>query len=144
MPGERLVLDPEPDFDFAGKEIERDLLNAIVHCRVRETLAIVRKRLETGGVRFGARGAGLRFTGGCSMLRGIEKLAEEVFGIPVSRAHFADISTAASFFENPRLSCTLGLVNLEPETTARPSQFRPKQKKPNTHEISTRHPLPGK
>lgn len=71
------------------------MLNTIVHCRVRETFESVKRCLESSGVRLDSLIAGLHLTGGCSTLHGIRELAEEVFGIPASRARVKGISNVA-------------------------------------------------
>ncbi len=109
MLGERIVLRSERD--FGGKEIERGMLNTIVHCRVRETFELVRKRLQTRGVRCESLGTGVHLTGGCSMLRGIDELAQEVFGLPAHLARVKGILSGPSgTIDDPRHSCAIGLV----------------------------------
>src|SRR4051812_26150698 len=44
LPGETVVL--KDDSGFAGKEVERETLNTIIHLRVRETLELLRRTLE--------------------------------------------------------------------------------------------------
>ena len=66
-PGEVIVLKDETG--FAGKEIEREMLNTIIHCRVREAFELLKKRLEDES-NLPFLGAGLMLTGGCSLLKG--------------------------------------------------------------------------
>ena len=109
MPGERIALKDETG--FAGKEIEREMLNTIIHCRVRETFELVKKQLDAKGARTDFLGAGVQLTGGCSMLRGIDELAQEVFGLPVHVTCVkGTMSGPTSAFENPQYSCAIGLV----------------------------------
>jgi cell division protein FtsA len=109
VPGERILLKDETG--FAGKEVEREMLNTIVHCRVRETFELVRKRLDASGARLDFLGAGVQLTGGCSMLQGIDELAQEVFGLPVHVTCVkGSMSGPTSAFENPQFSCAIGLV----------------------------------
>ena len=72
----------------------------------------VKMRLEARGVRLDFLHAGVPLTGGCSPLPGIRELAEEVFGIPASRARLKGFSTVGSALENPRFACALVLVKL--------------------------------
>ena len=44
LPGETLQLPPEPG--FAGREIERETLNSIVHFRLREAFELLKRQLE--------------------------------------------------------------------------------------------------
>ncbi|MGB8169223.1 MAG: cell division protein FtsA [Chthoniobacteraceae bacterium] len=118
LPGETVKLKDETG--FAGKEIEREMLNTIVHCRVRETFELLKKRLDVDNcLRF--LGAGMMLTGGCSQLKGIQHLAEEVFGMPVHVTHAQTVSGLTSAFENPQFSTAIGLIKYAEATQpARP------------------------
>lgn len=126
MPGERVVLKDETG--FAGKEVEREMLNTIIHCRARETFELVKKRLDASGARLDFLGAGVQLTGGCSMLKGIDDLAQDVFGLPVHVTCVkGTMSGPTSAFENPQYSCAIGLVKYAQAMTAgvrRPSLIR--------------------
>ena len=106
-PGEVLVLKDETG--FAGKEIEREMLNTIVHMRLRETFELLRRELEPLNI-LHYLGGGLLLTGGCSLIRGIDVLAEEIFGLPVHLTHAKTMSGLTSAFENPQLSAAIGLI----------------------------------
>lgn len=106
-PGEMVVLRDEAG--FAGKEIEREMLNTIIHCRVRETLELIKRRLEDGQY-LDLLGAGVLITGGSSRLKGIKELAEDVFGIPVHVTHAQEVSGPTAAFEDPQLSAAIGLI----------------------------------
>ncbi len=83
LPGETLYLPPEPG--FAGREIERETLNSIIHFRLREAFELLKRQLETEPyLRY--LGAGVVLTGGCSLIHGINHLAEEILGLPVQPA----------------------------------------------------------
>ncbi len=106
-PGEAIVLKDETG--FAGKTIEREMLNTIIHCRVRESFELLKKRLdEENYLQF--LGAGMMLTGGCSLLKGINHLAEEVFGLPVHVSHAQTVSGLTSAFENPQFTTAIGLI----------------------------------
>ena len=115
-PGEIIVL--KDDTGFAGKEIQREMLNAIVHCRVRETFELLKRRLDEEG-HLPYLGAGVMLTGGCSLLQGIDQLAEEIFGMPAHLTHAHTVSGLTSAFENPQFSTAIGLLKyaeaLQPE-----------------------------
>jgi cell division protein FtsA len=106
-PGETITLKDETG--FAGKEIEREMLNTIIHCRVRETFELLKRQIEQENY-LHFLGAGMLLTGGCSMLKGIDHLAEEVFGLPVHITHAQTVSGLTSAFENPQLSAAIGLI----------------------------------
>jgi len=104
--GEAIALKDETG--FAGKEIEREMLNAIVHCRARETLELLKRQIDESYLPY--LGAGLMFTGGCSQLDGIDQLAEEIFGMPVHLTHARAVSGLTSAFEDPIYSTAIGLI----------------------------------
>ena len=107
LPGETIVL--KDDSGFAGKEVERETLNTIIHMRLRETLELLKRQLdEESFVNYV--GAGIFITGGCSLLNGIEHLAEEIFEMPAHVAHAQTMSGLTSAFENPQFSTAIGLI----------------------------------
>jgi len=108
IPGERVILKDETG--FAGKEVEREMLNTIINCRVGEILELVKRRLEAEGARLGYLGTGVQLTGGSSLLKGIDRLAEEVFNLPVHVTHAKTMSGITSAFENPQFSTAIGLT----------------------------------
>ncbi|HEV7869024.1 MAG TPA: cell division FtsA domain-containing protein, partial [Chthoniobacteraceae bacterium] len=107
LPGETVTLKDETG--FAGKEIEREMLHNIIHCRVRETFELLKRRLDTDNY-LHFLGAGMMLTGGCSQLKGIQHLAEDVFGLPVRVTHAQTVSGLTSAFENPQFSTAIGLI----------------------------------
>jgi cell division protein FtsA len=106
-PGEKITL--KNDTGFSGKEIDREMLNMIIHARVAELFTILKKRIHEV-VPEHLLGAGILLTGGCSMLRGVREVAESIFESPVSLAHAHSVSGPTSAFENPQLSTCIGLV----------------------------------
>ena len=69
------------DSGFAGKEVERETLNTIIHLRLRETFELLKRSSRKS--RFSTTlGEGIFITGGCSQLNGIDNLAEEIFEMP--------------------------------------------------------------
>jgi len=107
LPGETILL--KDDSGFAGKEIERETLNTIIHLRVRETFELLKRRLDEEPF-LNYLGAGVFVTGGCSLLNGIDHLAEEVFEMPAHIAHAQTMSGLTSASENPQLSTAIGLI----------------------------------
>jgi cell division protein FtsA len=107
LPGETVLL--KDDSGFAGKEIERETLNTIIHLRLRETFELLKKRLEEDPF-INYLGEGIFITGGCSQLNGIDNVAAEVFGIPARVCHAQTMSGLTSAFENPQFSTAIGLV----------------------------------
>jgi cell division protein FtsA len=107
LPGETVLL--KDDSGFAGKEVERETLNTIIHMRLRETFELLKRRLEDEPF-LDYLGEGIFITGGCSQLNGIDNLAEDVFGIPARAAHARTMSGLTSAFENPQFSAAIGLI----------------------------------
>jgi cell division protein FtsA len=107
LPGETILL--KDDSGFAGKEIERETLNTIVHMRVREVFELLKRTLEEESF-INYTGAGIFITGGCSLLNGIDHLAGEIFEMPAHVAHAQTMSGLTSAFENPQFSTAIGLI----------------------------------
>ncbi len=107
FPGEMILL--KDDSGFAGKEIERETLNTIIHMRLRETLELLKRRLDEEPF-INYLGAGIFITGGCSLLNGIDNLAEEIFEMPAHVAHAQTTSGVTSAVENPQFSTAIGLI----------------------------------
>src|SRR6186997_3221760 len=107
LPGETVLL--KDDSGFAGKEVERETLNTIIHMRLRETFELLKRRLEDEPF-LDYLGEGIFITGGCSQLNGIDNLAEDVFGIPARGCHAQTMSGLTSAYENPQFSAAIGLI----------------------------------
>jgi len=97
------------DSGFAGKEIERETLNTIIHLRLRETFELLKRKLEEEQF-INYISEGVFITGGCSHLQGIDHLAEEIFELPARVAHAQTMSGLTSAFENPQFSAAIGLI----------------------------------
>jgi len=76
---------------------------------VRETFDLLKRTLEEENY-LDFLGAGIFLTGGCSLLKGIEHLTEEIFGMPVHVTHAQTMSGLTSAFENPQFSAAIGLI----------------------------------
>ena len=107
LPGEMILL--KDDSGFAGKEIERETLNTIIHLRMREAFELLKRRLDEEPY-LGYLGAGIFITGGCSLLSGIDYLASEIFEIPANLTHAQAAWGVTSAVENPQFSTAIGLV----------------------------------
>ncbi len=106
-PGETVLL--KDDSGFAGKEIERETLNTIIHLRLRETFELLKRKLEEEPF-INYISEGIFITGGCSHLKGIDHLAEEIFEMPARVTHAQTMSGLTSAFENPQFSAAIGLI----------------------------------
>ena len=107
-PGETVALKDESR--FVGKEVEREMLNTIINLRVRETFELLKRKLQQQENYLDYLGAGIFITGGCSMLRGIDHLAEEVFDVPVHIGRAQSMAGVTSAVENPQFSTAIGLI----------------------------------
>ncbi len=94
---------------FVGCEVEREHLNNIIYCRLRETFELVKRDLDEGRI-LSYLGAGVMLTGGGSLIRGIDQLASEVFGLPVRLTRPETVSGITSHFEDPTLSTAIGVT----------------------------------
>ena len=107
LPGETISLKDETG--FAGREIDREMLNTIIHMRVRETFELIKRTVDEEP-QLHMLGAGLFLTGGSSLLRGIGALAHEVFGIPVHVGQAQSTSGLTAASDNPRFATAIGLL----------------------------------
>jgi cell division protein FtsA len=123
LPGETILL--KDDSGFAGKEIERETLNTIIHLRVRETFELLKRRLEEESY-LSYLGGGIFITGGCSLLNGIDHLAGEILELPARVVHAHTTSGLTSAVENPQFSTAIGLIKYAQavQTDRRPRGFR--------------------
>ena len=107
LPGETILL--KDDSGFAGKEIERETLNTIIHLRLRETFELLKRTVEEEPF-INYVGAGIFITGGCSLLSGIDHLAGEVFEMPAHVTHAQTLAGLTSAVENPQFATAIGLL----------------------------------
>lgn len=97
----------EDDNGFAIGEVERAFLNEVIQLRVREILDQVRARCEGHLDRLAA---GIFLTGGTSLLKGIDVVARDVFGMKVTRAGSTPFSGVTDMFDKPQYSAPIGLI----------------------------------
>lgn len=106
-PGEMITL--KNDAGFSGKEVEREMLNSIIHARVREMFSLIAKEIFAE-IPSHMLGAGVFLTGGTSHLNGIREVAETVFEMPVHLARDAGVAGPKSILNNPQYSTAIGVV----------------------------------
>ena len=82
-------------------------LNEVIHLRTREILEKIKDRCQD---HLGRLAAGVYLTGGVSLMKGIDGVARDVFGIKVTRAGSAQVSGVTAMFENPQFSTPIGLI----------------------------------
>lgn len=106
--GARGTVDVE-DPTYAGGQIERRVLNIVAEARVRELLALLKRRINfERHAQF--IGGGILVTGGTAELKGIAPLISEVFGVPARVALPRPLMGPSMLFESPRFSTPLGIV----------------------------------
>lgn len=97
------------DGTFAGREVERELLDQIIESRVRETFEVIKTRIGEDGNR-SRLGGGVVITGGSSLLHGLDDLVQEVFGVPVKVPKSNGTTWLSSLVDNPRYVTAIGLI----------------------------------
>ncbi len=93
---------------FEESEIERSLLNDIIHGRLEETLELLRDKLPENSLK--SIGSGVFLTGGSSHMRGFNELANNIFNLPIYQAERSNISGVHANFRDPQYSTAVGLI----------------------------------
>jgi cell division protein FtsA len=101
------ILEVEDDTGHVIGEIERGFLYEILYLRAQEIFEQVKARCEA---HVGHLGAGVYLTGGVSLMKGIDAVARDVFGIKVTKVGSAPVSGVTATFENPKYSTPIGLI----------------------------------
>ncbi len=101
------LLQIEDDTGHIIGEVERAFLNEVISLRAQEILGQVKARC---GAHVGHLGAGVFLTGGVSLLKGIDAVARDVFGVKVTKVGSAPVSGVTATFENPKYSAPIGLI----------------------------------
>ena len=95
---------------FNGREIDLQELHKIIYMRLAEIFECVKKPLDAWG-HLDRAGSGIFLTGGTSLLKGIDRVALQVFGdIPVVRSRPAPVNGTTAVAEDPRYSTPIGLI----------------------------------
>jgi cell division protein FtsA len=97
----------EDDNGMNVGELERGFLNEVMYLRTKEILQHVKHRVEG---HLGKLAAGVYLTGGVSLMKGVDAVCREVFGLKVTRAGSAPVSGVTATFENPQYSAPIGLI----------------------------------
>ncbi len=103
------VISLKREVGLPDRQVSREKLARIMHLRVEETLALIRKELEKQGL-MEYIGAGVFITGGCARLRGLEALAQKIFELPIHIGHSHTVGGPTSAIESPEYSTAIGLV----------------------------------
>jgi cell division protein FtsA len=97
----------EDDNGMHVGDVERGFLNEVIFLRTQEILTQVRGRVED---HLGKLAAGVYITGGVSLMKGVDAVAKEVFGLKITKAGSAPVSGVTATFENPQYSAPIGLI----------------------------------
>lgn len=100
---------PPPEVGFPDRPVSLSALHTVINARARETLEMVKTRIEQceSGRRFGA---GVILTGGGARLRGITEIAEKVFNLPCRIGTPRDVDGIAAAIEGPEYAVAVGMV----------------------------------
>ncbi len=97
---------------IAGRDvrlINKRILAEVIEARFREIFQMIQIKLDNSGFRLSC-GAGVVLTGGSSLLKDIDKLAEEVMGMPVRIGSPSKIKGLSDLVESPKYSTAIGLI----------------------------------
>lgn len=108
------------------KTIPAKYISEIIQPRCEEMLVMIRKEItECSGYELAT--CGLVFTGGASLLRGFDKMAESLLGLPVRLGQPVNILGHMAAVRNPVYSMAVGLVTYayqsSPESTSHDDVF---------------------
>ena len=94
---------------LADREVSKAQLCQIMNARIEETLNFVKQDLDKHKL-IDYLGAGVFITGGCARLRGLERVASEIFGLPVHIGHSQTVNGPTAAIESPAYSTAIGLI----------------------------------
>lgn len=97
--------------DRPNRRIQRDVLASVIGPRVEEILELALNELRRNGFAEHLLTSGIVLTGGTAMLKGIDKLAEEVFNLPVRIGVPQKLGGVSERTRHPRYAGVIGLLN---------------------------------
>ena len=103
------VLALKREVGLADREVSRTQLCQIMNLRIAETLNFVKQDLDKHKLT-DYLGAGVFITGGSARLRGLERVAAEIFGLPVHIGHSHTVNGPTAAIESPAYSTAIGLI----------------------------------
>ena len=104
-PGEMIKVEDENG--MSAGEVERALLNEVIHMRTREVFEQIKLRCSE---HMGKLGAGVYLTGGVSLMRGIDQVARNVFEVRVHKSGTTPVNGVTASYENPCYAGPIGLI----------------------------------
>jgi cell division protein FtsA len=109
IPMQEELISLKREVGLPDRQVSKEQLCRIMRMRVEETLTLVKKELEKHKL-LDFLSAGVFITGGCARLRGLEKLAGEIFGLPVHIGQSQTVGGPTSAIESPEFSTGIGLI----------------------------------
>jgi len=109
IPPEDEIITLKREVGLPDRQVSKLQLCRVMNLRAEETLRLVKQELEKQKL-LEYLGAGVFITGGCARLRGLEPLANQVFGLPVHIGHSRTVGGPTSAIESPEYSTAIGLV----------------------------------
>ncbi|MDX2470367.1 MAG: cell division protein FtsA [SAR324 cluster bacterium] len=97
---------------IAGREnriIEKKLLAEVIEARFREIFELIKVNIDQSGLGISA-GAGVVLTGGSSLMRGVDALAEEILQMPVRIGSPVMVEGLSEMVASPIYATSVGLV----------------------------------
>lgn len=104
-----LEVEVPADGGFPGRKVKIRSLNAVINARLDELLLVIRKRLESERLLHHI-GAGVVIAGGGSRAKGLSRLVEKIFGMPMTLGTPKNVSGITSVVEAPEYATCVGLV----------------------------------
>jgi cell division protein FtsA len=98
-----------------GRKILRRCLSEIIQPRTEELLDLIKGELISCSA-YDIASTGVVLTGGCSLLEGLDRMAEAVLGLPVRIGFPKDIKGCKDIINNPMYATGVGLVLYGSET----------------------------
>ena len=92
-----------------GRKILRRCLSEIIQPRTEELLDLIKSELISCSA-YDIASTGVVLTGGCSLLEGLDRMAEAVLGLPVRIGFPKDIKGCKDIINNPMYATGVGLV----------------------------------
>ncbi len=105
---DRSLAQYKSDLGMHDVAIPRGELNRIIRDRLADTLLRVRDRLPEEVMR--QHGMSIYFSGGTSLMRGLDNLAHYIFNVPVHQPVPQDPSQPHSYLADPRYCTAIGLI----------------------------------
>ena len=109
MPVTDEVITLKREVGLPDREVSKAQLCRIMNLRIEETLNFITQDLDKQKLS-DYLGAGVFITGGCARIRGLERVATEIFGLPVRLGHSYAVNGPTAAIESPEYSTAIGLI----------------------------------